>query len=98
MPERIEPYEHAERFTIDGEDGAETWVVLATDTVGGKEYALLASESSLTDDAQDDMDVMILEYRRGEEQKLADVENEATYEKVWQHFQEIMSFEPSDDA
>lgn len=98
MPE-IEPYADAERFEIEGDDGSpETWVALAVAEVGGTEYALLAAEKSLEDDNADDMDVMIVEYRRGEDPRLGDVPDDATYERAWQHFSEIMGLESSGES
>jgi hypothetical protein len=92
------PFADAERFSIDGEAGSETWVMLAMAEVEGVDYALLAKESDLAASSTD-MDVAVFRYLRDDdgERSLGDVGDEVTYERVYAHFAELMGLEDSDD-
>jgi hypothetical protein len=92
------PFEDAERFELEG-DVPQMWVVLAITAVGGVQYALLAPEAMIANEAEGDMEVVVFEYRRDGDghSSLAEVPDEATYEAVYREFASLMGLEATEE-
>ena len=91
------PFADAERFELTEDGVKQTWVVLAIAEHGGSDYALLAPEADLLNDAED-MEVSVFRYLRDDDgnKSLEDVSDERLYEQVYAQFAELMGLEGSD--
>lgn len=97
MSDAKTPLPDAERFVLDGEEGEQTWVVLAVTELSGTDYALLAAENDLAS-SEGDMDVVVFEYHRDDEgSRLGEISDEVRYEEAYRELATLMGIEDAVD-
>ena len=86
---------HAERFSVEGDDGKPLeLILLAKATIEGREYALLVGEKDFGSPG-DDMDVFAFRYVLDEhgDPDLDNLADDAESDRVMAHFTELMGWE-----
>ncbi len=86
---------HAERFTVEGDDGKPLeLVLLAKAEIDGRSYALLVGEKDFGSSG-DDMDVYAFRYIVDEDgdPDLDNLADDAESDKVMAHFSELMGWD-----
>jgi len=94
MAEEEEESNEMDRITVVDDEGNElNCAVIAVAEVGGTDYALLAEETSLADEDNDTLELLIFEYDEDEESGgvvLTGIESEETFQMVQAFFQELL--------
>jgi uncharacterized protein YrzB (UPF0473 family) len=91
-------FDDAERVVMVGEDGTEqTYVVLAVLDVDGTDYAMLASEGELAEDAGD-MTVFLFEYGEDDDGRpvLSEIDDDDRYDEVYRMCASLVDLKPGD--
>ena len=85
-------YADADRVEVTDDDGTVTWVVLAEDRIAGASYVLAADDADLSSDVEDMNVAVFATSGQGRGRRLTVIEDDATEERVFQHFAELMGF------